>query len=75
MSMDFKFRDNIMNKIRNQIPLEQNELRTVENALTMDELFNEVLDESLGWSVHGNIFNLSTSMSIQNDKYKAKMEN
>ena len=69
--MDFKFRDNIMNKIRNQIPLEQNELRTVENSLTMDELLNEVLDQSLGLSE--NTFNLSTS--VQNDKYKAKMEN
>lgn len=59
--MDFKFRDNIMNKIRNQIPLELNELRIVENALTMDELFTEVLDESLGLDV-GNTFNLSTSM-------------
>lgn len=70
--MNFKFRDNIMNKIRNQIPLEQNELRTVENALTMDELFAEVLNQSLGLSVHGNTFNLSTSM--QNRQVQGRKE-
>lgn len=57
----FSCRDTIMWKIKHNEPLEENELRIVENALTMDCLRSEILSQSLG--AHENTFKLSTAMS------------
>ena len=47
-------------KLKHNEPLEENELRNIENALTMDCLHREVLSQSLGG--HDNTFRLSTAM-------------
>ena len=56
----FGQRDVIMWKLRNNEPLEEHDLRIIENALTMDCLRSEVLSQSLGG--HENTFKLSTAM-------------
>ncbi len=56
----FSYRDVIMWKLKHNEPLEESELRNIENALTMNCLRNEVLSQSLGG--HENTFRLSTAM-------------
>ena len=66
----FSFRDIIMWKLKHNEPLEENELRTIENALTMDCLRSEVLSQSLGG--HENTFRLSTAMPRIQQKAKSE---
>ena len=68
----FSCRDTIMWKIKHNEPLEENELRIVENALTMDCLRSEVLSQSLGG--HENTFKLSTAMPRIQQKAESKIE-
>lgn len=66
----FSFRDVIMRKLKDNEPLEENELRVIENALTMDCLRSEVLSQSLGG--HENTFRLSTAMPRTQQKAKSE---
>ena len=69
----FSYRDVIMWKLKHNESLEESELRSIENALTMDCLRNEVLTQSLGG--HENTFRLSTAMPKIQQKAESEDKN
>ena len=70
--MNFMFkvnRDRIMEKLKNNEPLDKDELRRIENALTIDFLHTEVLAQSMGMTK--NVFELSTAENcLRNENNK-----
>jgi hypothetical protein len=47
--MNFEFRDNLIKKLENGERLKESEIRHIELLLTVDECYERILDEYLGF--------------------------
>jgi hypothetical protein len=47
--MNFEFRDNLIKKLENGERLKESEIRHIEFLLTVDECYERILDEYLGF--------------------------
>lgn len=57
--VDFTYRDRIIEKLKNGVTLEVNEIRLVEILLTLNEVYENCLDYSIGLTKENN-FDLKT---------------